>query len=81
MPFTPVRWTMPFCEMKTRSWCSRTISAPASMPFFSVRPMVFTPMVPRPFTGYSSMSVRLPYPASVTTSSSVSGRTTSMAST
>jgi len=51
MPLTGVRWTMPFCEMKTSSKCSRTISAPARPPFFSVSWMVFTPIVPRPLIG------------------------------
>jgi hypothetical protein len=51
MPRTLVRCTMPLCEMKTSSWCSRTISAPASAPLRSVIWIVFTPFVPRPLTG------------------------------
>ena len=60
MPPALVRWTIPFWEMKSRSWCSRTISAPARPPFFSVILIVRTPLVPRPLTGYSVTAVRLP---------------------
>ena len=57
---TPVRCTIPFWEMKISSWCGRTIRAPASLPFFVVSFAVSTPLVPRPFTGYSVIGVRLP---------------------
>ena len=60
MPPTEVRWTIPFWEMKSSSWCSWTISAPARPPFFSVSFAVSTPLVPRPLTGYSATGVRLP---------------------
>ena len=51
IPPALVRWTMPFWEMNSSSWCSRTISAPARPPFFSVSLIVSTPFVPRPLTG------------------------------
>ncbi len=60
MPPALVRWTIPFWEMKSRSWCSRTIRAPARPPFFAVSFAVSTPLVPRPLTGYSETWVRLP---------------------
>ena len=51
MPRTLVRCTIPLCEMNSSSWCSRTISAPASAPLRSVSWIVLTPFVPRPLTG------------------------------
>ena len=60
IPLAEVRWTIPFWEMKSNSWCSRTISAPARPPFFSVSFAVRTPFVPRPLRGYSAIEVRLP---------------------
>src|ERR671916_412955 len=58
MPRTPVRWTIPFCEMKTSSSCSRTTSAAASRPLVSVNVIVFTPLAPRAVRRYSSIGVR-----------------------
>ena len=60
MPRTEMRCTMPFCEMKTSSWCSRTTSAPASAPLASVCWIVLTPLAPREVLRYSSIEVRLP---------------------
>ena len=51
---------MPFWEMKTSSWCSRTTSEPASRPLASVKAIVFTPLAPREVSRYSSIEVRFP---------------------
>ena len=44
---TAMRWTMPFWEMNTSWWCSRTTSAPARRPLASVCWIVLTPLAPR----------------------------------
>src|ERR1700722_16703553 len=63
MPAAEVRWTIPPTLMKTSSWCSRTTSAPARPPFFSVSPIVFTPLAPRLVLRYWRIWGGLPSPS------------------
>src|SRR6266700_1438781 len=66
--FTLVRMTCPLSVLRNTPSSSCTTMAPARTPRASVSSAVLTPWMPRPLRWYCSSGVRLPKPASVTTS-------------
>src|SRR5436190_123845 len=78
--FTGVRITPPLDVIAKSSSSGLITTAPTSPPRRDVILAVSTPFPPRPCCGYSSIGVRLAYPPSVATNTSIPSRTTSIAS-